>query len=142
MIDGMKNPHAVALGRLGGAKGGLARARNLTPEGRRAIARAAADARWSGRLPELLRSAFWQYKFEELDLDEHRNLVMLHVLTGGNAEHIAWLRRRLGDNAVEAWIRQRKARGLTVPQVSAWIPVATVIKWHRADPNSTTWEAR
>lgn len=27
-----KNPHAVALGRLGGAKGGKARAENLSPE--------------------------------------------------------------------------------------------------------------
>ncbi|MEE8625613.1 MAG: hypothetical protein V3T19_09755 [Acidiferrobacterales bacterium] len=41
-----KNPHAVALGRLGGKKGGPARARKLTPEQRREIARLAAQARW------------------------------------------------------------------------------------------------
>ena len=41
-----KNPHAVALGRLGGAKGGPARAKKLTPEERREIARKAAQARW------------------------------------------------------------------------------------------------
>jgi general stress protein YciG len=65
-----KNPHAVALGKLGGPKGGRARARNLTPERlsdiarmggkaggparakalsaakRREIARKAAKARW------------------------------------------------------------------------------------------------
>jgi len=41
-----KNPHAVALGRLGGKKGGLARAKKLTPEQRREIARRAAKARW------------------------------------------------------------------------------------------------
>ncbi len=41
-----KNPHAVALGRKGGLKGGAARARNLTPEQRRQIAQAAARARW------------------------------------------------------------------------------------------------
>jgi hypothetical protein len=138
----MKNPHAVALGRLGGSKGGIARSRNLTPERRREISRAAAEARWSGRLPELLRPAFWQYKLEELHFDEHRNLVMIHVLTTGNAEQVAWLRRRLGDEAIEEWIRERRARGLTVEQVSAWIPPATVRKWHRADPNSATWEAR
>jgi hypothetical protein len=138
----MKNPHAVALGRLGGAKGGLARSRNLTPERRREIARAASTARWSGRLPELLRSAFWQYKLEELHIDEHRGLVMLHLLTAGSREQLAWLRRRVGDDAIEAWIRDRKARGFPVDQASPWVPATTVRRWHRADPNSATWEAR
>jgi hypothetical protein len=41
-----KNPHAVALGRKGGLKGGLARAANLTPEERSASARKAVQARW------------------------------------------------------------------------------------------------
>jgi hypothetical protein len=40
------NLHAAALGRLGGLKGGPARAAKLTPTRRRAIARAAARARW------------------------------------------------------------------------------------------------
>jgi hypothetical protein len=44
-IEG-KNPHAVALGRLGGLKGGKARASKLTPEQRKEIARKAAEARW------------------------------------------------------------------------------------------------
>jgi len=42
-----KNPAAVELGRLGGLKGGKARAEKLTPEERSAIARKAAKARWS-----------------------------------------------------------------------------------------------
>ena len=42
---GDKNPHAVALGRLGGKKGGKARADKLTPERRREIAKKAAAAR-------------------------------------------------------------------------------------------------
>jgi hypothetical protein len=41
-----KNPHAVALGRLGGKKGGKARAAALSAEDRRRIAKRAADARW------------------------------------------------------------------------------------------------
>ena len=40
------NPHAAALGRLGGLKGGPARAAALSAKRRRAIARAAARARW------------------------------------------------------------------------------------------------
>jgi len=41
------NPHASALGRLGGRRGGLARAAKLSPKRRREIARAAALARWA-----------------------------------------------------------------------------------------------
>jgi hypothetical protein len=41
-----KNPAAVALGKLGGAKGGKARAAKLTPEQRSEIAKKAAAARW------------------------------------------------------------------------------------------------
>jgi hypothetical protein len=41
-----KNPAAVALGRLGGLKGGPARARKLTKEQRSEIAKKAAEARW------------------------------------------------------------------------------------------------
>jgi len=42
-----RNPHAAALGRLGGLKGGHARAAALSARRRREIARAAARARWS-----------------------------------------------------------------------------------------------
>ena len=41
-----KNPAAVALGRLGGLKGGKARAEKLSAKKRKAIARKAAKARW------------------------------------------------------------------------------------------------
>ena len=42
-----KNPAAVALGRLGGLKGGKARAEKLTDERRSEIARNAATKRWT-----------------------------------------------------------------------------------------------
>jgi hypothetical protein len=41
-----KNPAAVALGRLGGLKGGKARAKKLTAEQRKEIARKGAAVRW------------------------------------------------------------------------------------------------
>jgi len=42
-----KNPHAVALGRLGGLKGGKARTAKLSPQERRDLARKAVTARWA-----------------------------------------------------------------------------------------------
>jgi hypothetical protein len=44
-----KNPAAVALGRLGGLKGGKARAANLTANEKRDIARRAAQVRWANK---------------------------------------------------------------------------------------------
>jgi len=47
--ESTKNPAAVALGKLGGKKGGRARAEKLTPERRREIAQRAAATRWAKR---------------------------------------------------------------------------------------------
>jgi len=47
--DEGKDPLAVELGRRGGLKGGKARAKKLTAEKRREIAKQAARARWSKR---------------------------------------------------------------------------------------------
>lgn len=47
MATTKKNAAAVALGRLGGLKGGKARAAKLTAEERRASARKAVLARWA-----------------------------------------------------------------------------------------------
>jgi hypothetical protein len=44
-----KNPAAVALGRLGGLKGGKARAEKLSAKRRKQIAKLAAEARWAVR---------------------------------------------------------------------------------------------
>lgn len=45
-INEGKNLNAVALGKLGGLKGGIARAKKLTPEERTAIAKKAVAKRW------------------------------------------------------------------------------------------------
>ncbi len=47
-VTGEKNPAAVALGRLGGKKGGPARAEKLSARRRSEIARKAARMRWRG----------------------------------------------------------------------------------------------
>jgi|SRR5688572_2489858 hypothetical protein len=43
----VRNPHAAELGRLGGLKGGRARAKALSPERRREIALHAIRTRWA-----------------------------------------------------------------------------------------------
>jgi len=46
-VEVRRNPAAVELGRLGGYKGGKARAQKLTAERRREIAQKATQKRWS-----------------------------------------------------------------------------------------------
>jgi ABC-type phosphate/phosphonate transport system ATPase subunit len=42
-----KNPAAVALSKLGSSKGGIARAKKLSPKQRTRIAKLAVEARWA-----------------------------------------------------------------------------------------------
>ena len=48
-VEDTRNPAAVELGRLGGQKGGKARAAKLSPRKKKAIAKKAAAARWAKR---------------------------------------------------------------------------------------------
>lgn len=50
--DDGKNPAAVALGRMGGLKGGVARAEKLSARQRSKIAATAARARWGKKANE------------------------------------------------------------------------------------------
>lgn len=52
-----KNPAAVALGRLGGLKGGKARAEKLSASARKRIATKAAVARWSKKVKKGARNS-------------------------------------------------------------------------------------
>jgi hypothetical protein len=141
----VKNRHAVALGRLGGlrggARGGRARALALSPAERRESAQAAAEARW-GRLPELLRDLFWGYRFEELRLPDDHDLIMLQVLTYGSAHQKTWLVRRFGDDGIRRWIVANRGRGLTIAQMSGWVSERTARKWQAGNSYAQLWQHR
>jgi hypothetical protein len=161
-VDADKNPHAVALARLGAAKGGAARAKALTsarlqaiarqaglargralgPRRRAEIAQRAAAARWTGRLPTLLESLFWTHALDELRLPDRKDVVLLHVLAHGSASQLRWLRRRFGDRAIRAWLRERSGWGITVERLGPWIDPSEVRRWWRKDPASRVWTER
>jgi hypothetical protein len=141
----MKNPHAVALGRLGGLKGGpaggRARASALPPARRVEIAREAARARWTGISPAL-SDLFPGYRIQDLTLPRDVDLVMLHVLTRGGPEHRSWLIRRFGNQGIRNWIREHRGRGLTIRQMAPWIPSRTARNWQASSPYALLWENR
>ena len=140
----VKNPHAVALGRLGGLRGGPigghARAAALTPARRRQIARSAARARWA--VPPSFASLFPGYAFAKIVLPEQTDLVMLHILTRGGPEHRRWLVRRFGAARIRSWIANRKGRGLTLAQIAPWVSARAARAWQAADPYAQLWATR
>lgn len=100
----------------------------------------------SAPLPESLRGLFWEYDFESLSWDEDRDLIFRRVLAEGRWEAVQWLRSRVGDSELRAWIREHRGRGLSRRQLRFWqlildLPEEEVDAWleaRRGDP----WERR
>lgn len=100
----------------------------------------------SAPLPESLRGLFWEYDFDSLSWDEDRDLIFRRVLAEGRWEAVQWLRRRVGDFELRAWIREHQGRGLSRRQLRFWqlvldLPEGEVDAWlefRRGDP----WERR
>ncbi|MGE4505163.1 MAG: hypothetical protein AB7D51_07430 [Desulfovibrionaceae bacterium] len=110
-----KNPAAVALGRLGGLKGGPARAKTLSQERRTEIARKAAVARWQTNTDEehKMSSLSWtRERITQSDAvrpDLGAPMPFLRFTKEGNAfDHKTWFREQLFKNA--PWRHTEKGR--------------------------------
>jgi hypothetical protein len=142
----MKNVHAVALGRLGGSKGGkararaltagrrreiasaagLARARNLSSARRREIAEQAVRARWSRRPPLVtgadtpveVRRLLKTYDPAELRWAEtdDRYAIVREILVRGDAGAKRWLKRVLAPNDLRELVRSYRGAGCNEPE--------------------------
>src|SRR5690349_13001397 len=85
------------------SKGGVARALALTPDQRAEIAKKAADARWSGTIPQALREGV--LKIGEVDIEcavlpDGTRVLSERALTkgfGGKRGGAHWRRKRAGD---------------------------------------------
>jgi len=142
----VKNPHAVALGKLGGAKGGRARAAVLSSRRREEIARVAGAARWRSVPSEdraaIARSAAlvrWRRAIEKLTAadapvavqrllktydpaalrwaePDDRHVIVREIVLKGNAAANRWLRRKLSRTEVRSLIRAYAGAGCNEPQ--------------------------
>jgi hypothetical protein len=97
-------------------------------------------------LPEMLRPLFWDYHFWKLSWERDRDLVTARVLAEGDWDAVKWLRKRLGDEALRAWIERRRGAGLTRQQVRFWelmfgIPHRQVSEW-LAQESRKVWDNR
>lgn len=141
----MKNPHAVALGRLGGSKGGHARARALSSIRRQTIARAggrararamsagerqelarrAAKARWIKRTPISAADAppsvmrlLKTYDPAALQWarSDDRYAIVREILIRGDGPARVWLRTILRRVEVKALVREYRGAGCSEPE--------------------------
>jgi hypothetical protein len=140
-----KNPHAVALGRLGGLVGGPARAKALGAKRRREIAaragsarttalsaaaraslaRGAARARWSAAravksgadAPQSVRRLLKSYEPSALDWSEpdHRYVIVREILLRGDEDAARWLKKVLSRSQVRALVRGHQGAGANEP---------------------------
>lgn len=160
-----KNPHAVALGRLGGKRGGPARARRLLPRERAFIARDAATSRWQGcrygqveldemvralgreiskarqsRLPKLLSASFRGPGARLLRLPRDLEEVAMVILPNGTQAQKDLLCRMVGREAVVQVVRRWRGSFLhSKSQLLEWVSRGTVRRWARYNPELKLW---
>jgi hypothetical protein len=100
----------------------------------------------TGRLPARVRRLFWDYEPSRLTWQRDRDLIILRILTAGDWEAVQWVRTRLGDEALRAWLLKREGAGLSPRQLRFWelilsLPHRQVNAW-LADPSRQAWDGR
>ena len=163
-----KNPHAVALGRLGGKRGGPARAERLSIRERASIARHAATSRWQdlhlsrrsqdalegmerarereaskvkqSRLPRLLAISFRGPGIHRLRLPRDLLEVIMVILPHGTQAQKDWLCRKYGREKIVQIVRIWHGAFLnSKSQVLEWVSRGTIRRWARENPELKLW---
>lgn len=97
-------------------------------------------------LPERLRPFFWDYTFSHLSIKKDRDLIIRRLLSSGSWDAVCWLRRKIGDQALQEWLIAHKGKGLTPRQLRFWglmydFPALQVNRWVQA-AQSGIWGKR
>jgi hypothetical protein len=97
-------------------------------------------------LPQACQPLFWDCSIDLADWQTHRSFVVQRILTEGRWEHISWLRRAVGDEALRAWLLDHQGSSLSPQQLRFWelilgLPTDIVNTWI-ADPIRQLWYRR
>jgi len=101
-------------------------------------------------LPARLRPFFWEYRLAELSWSKDRDLITARILQAGDWPAITWLRGRLGDSHLRAWLVATGARGLDRRRRNFWELVLDIrpageqaaARTPARPPGDPTWERR
>lgn len=93
-----------------------------------------------------LKTIFWDVDMDDLSWDENRDFIIRRVLTYGSLEMIRWLRRKLGDSTLSAWLERHQGGGLSPRQLRYWqvilgIPDPVADRWVELS-RKTLWHRR
>jgi len=97
-------------------------------------------------LPEILRPFFWDYDFDSLDWENHRDFIIRRILKDGSWQAITWLRQQVGDESVRKWLMAHNGGRLSPRQLRFWqvlldLPVRSVNRWVSA-AEASVWGKR
>jgi hypothetical protein len=70
--------------------------------------------------PAFVRRLFWDLPKSRLGVVRDADLIVGRVLAVGGWDSIRWLRRTMGDDRIETFLRQRRGGGLSPRQLRYW----------------------
>jgi hypothetical protein len=71
-------------------------------------------------IPVSLRACFQEYDFEQLDPDQHSDLIIERALAYGNRGELGWLFAQYGRGRLTEWVRLLGARRLPWRRYNLW----------------------
>lgn len=58
------------------------------------------------KLPEIFRPILWSYRFEDVDIEKHKNTIIIQAINYGTLEHLRWIVRAYSEQEVREVLQQ------------------------------------
>jgi hypothetical protein len=71
-------------------------------------------------IPVSLRACFQEYDFEQLNPNQHRDLIIERTLAYGNRSELRWLFAQYGQTRLADWVQRLGARRLPWRRYNLW----------------------
>ena len=93
-----------------------------------------------------MAALFWDYPGRRLSLARDRELVIRRILAEGGLQHVRFVRRRVGDEAIREVLLRSRARGLSPERIRFWqllldVPARVANPWVTS-ARAGTWARR
>jgi hypothetical protein len=63
---------------------------------------------------------FWDVDNRDLSWEKHPDFIIRRIFQSGDFHAARWLRAQMGDRALQKWLIQHNARGLSPRQIRYW----------------------
>ena len=97
-------------------------------------------------LPEFLKGLFWQSDLRDVSWSEHRDYIINQILLVGDRRQVDWLRSKISDDELRAFILRKRGRGLGKRDLRFWAAVLEIPKTEidqiLSQPSRQVWDNR